>query len=352
MKIRHVWLSNFKRFESERHFSFVDNQDVPNSLNLLLGDNGTGKSTLLQAIALILAPVLRDRFRLDQFDWPGFDRRGLRSGSRFPTIRAEIAFSSEERLAIAHYAEQLNRSGRRVPLPADVPVVSLVYDWESGQTIAEGGPGHLSLLHGYQNAKRLSKQMSGGIALFEKVGNIYWYTEQRNANSVFDLTGKASSNLDDLRNFLSSAYNFHMAITLGKQQMRPGQFDFFERLKLLYERVFPGRTLMGPAPSFDQLENAKAPDFFLNDGNADYELSGLSAGERAIFPILMDFTRWNINHSIILVDEVELHLHPPLQQDLIRALARLGNENQFFFTSHSRAVLPLFDEDARKVLSN
>ena len=71
----------------------------------------------------------------------------------------------------------------------------------------------------------------------------------------------------------------------------------------------------------------------------------MSAGERSIFPILMDFARWNINNSIIIIDEVELHLHPPLQQALIKALPKLGKNNQFIITSHSNSVAALFDEN-------
>jgi len=38
------------------------------------------------------------------------------------------------------------------------------------------------------------------------------------------------------------------------------------------------------------------------------KLSEMSAGERAIFPILMDFARYNSNNSIIIIDEIELLL--------------------------------------------
>jgi len=56
----------------------------------------------------------------------------------------------------------------------------------------------------------------------------------------------------------------------------------------------------------------------------------------------MDFARKNINNSIIIIDEIELHLHPPLQQQLIRVLSKLGDNNQFIFTSHSDSVYNMF----------
>jgi len=76
----------------------------------------------------------------------------------------------------------------------------------------------------------------------------------------------------------------------------------------------------------------------------------MSAGERAIFPILMDFTRWNINNSVIIIDELELHLHPPLQQTLVRALSEIGHNNQFIFTTHSNSVVTMFDESENQII--
>jgi predicted ATP-binding protein involved in virulence len=80
------------------------------------------------------------------------------------------------------------------------------------------------------------------------------------------------------------------------------------------------------------------PWFYLFDGSHPYELGELSGGERAIFPMIFDFANWGINNSVILIDELELHLHPPLQQGLLKALRNLGKNNQFVITTHSDAI--------------
>jgi predicted ATP-dependent endonuclease of OLD family len=54
--------------------------------------------------------------------------------------------------------------------------------------------------------------------------------------------------------------------------------------------------------------------------------------------MIFDFANWGINNSIVLIDELELHLHPPLQQGLLNALRSLGRDNQFIITTHSDAV--------------
>jgi predicted ATP-binding protein involved in virulence len=132
--------------------------------------------------------------------------------------------------------------------------------------------------------------------------------------------------------------------------MRQGEFDFYEKLQSLYQMMFPNRAFIGAAPDFDLYEQVRIPYFFLSDGKNQYELSGMSAGERAIFPILMDFTRWNINNSIIIIDEIELHLHPPLQQILVKTLSKLGKNNQFIITSHSNTVASMFDESENQII--
>lgn len=55
MKVESIGINNFKRFESmEVSFKNQTLNTVSNRF-LVLGDNGTGKTTLLQAIALPLA---------------------------------------------------------------------------------------------------------------------------------------------------------------------------------------------------------------------------------------------------------------------------------------------------------
>jgi len=43
---------------------------------------------------------------------------------------------------------------------------------------------------------------------------------------------------------------------------------------------------------------------------------------------------------------LELHLHPPLQQGLLRALRHLGDNNQFIVTTHSNAIAAVTPKEA------
>ncbi len=351
MKIKEITLQNYKRFLQSETFSFTNSDGIVNEKTLIIGNNGTGKTSILQAIVILLASAIRERFSPKKLAWPGFEYRHLQTG-RFPLkIEAEIIFDDEEIKTTQEYAKRLKEIGvERLGVPALHKDVTLFLDYQTSKTVARGPKEVFYQFHGYQYAKRLASLTPQKNLLFEDIGNIYWYTEQRNSHNITNLLDDKASRLDDIRNFLASAYNYHSAVQQKKRTIKEGEFDFYAGLEKLYKKVFPDRSFVGSAPRFDIYEQAKAPDFFLYDGQAQYEISGLSAGERAIFPILMDFTRWNINNSIIIIDELELHLHPPLQQALVKALSEIGHNNQFIFTTHSNTVMTMFDESENQII--
>jgi AAA15 family ATPase/GTPase len=350
MKIRNIEFRNYKRFVAEKNISFLNSDGKVNNLTLIVGNNGTGKSSLLQAIVALIAPLTRDRFEVSTIDWDGFEYRLIQSGRMPLHIQATIEFSEYELQETGYYAERLNEYGDKLDIPNKNKEVTVKFDFEKNKPVVLGEGGNFSQFSGYQYAKKLTAFEPDKTRLFENVGNIYWYTEQRTSYNINDIFNNEKPHIDSIRSFLSSAYNFHIAITENKRKLDKGEFDFYDKLSKLYAAIFSDREFVGSTPRFDLFEKSPAPDFFLTDGKNQYELSEMSAGERAIFPILMDFARYNINHSIIIIDEIELHLHAPLQQAFIRALPRLGQNNQFILTTHSDNVAIMFDESENQII--
>jgi predicted ATPase len=94
MKLRHVVIKNFK---SVRALEFPTDS-VPHalrSLTALLGDNGSGKTSVLQAIALTLSMATRRTRTMASFNWHGFLPE--RVPSLGPTlVELLVAFEPEE----------------------------------------------------------------------------------------------------------------------------------------------------------------------------------------------------------------------------------------------------------------
>lgn len=344
MKVQSIQLKNFKRFRNSPLLDFTDSETgLARDLIVLIGRNGSGKTSILQAIAATLGVATGRLRKLSDLEWPGFTYELLGIA---PEVTLQVQFSSPELQAVHEFRHTLQ--GRRDVANSphdDEPIVTL--RWEN-ERIRAGSEVELLQFKGREYAKQLLR--SEGFKIFERVGTILWYTEQRtstsltseNPNSKLEITDA----YDNLRDQLSTRWNFHQAIETGKiSHLRPGQKDIYNELEKSYKTVFPGRSFQGCIPREDIDAFFSKPWFYLDDGKNYYEISEMSGGERAIFPILVDFANWNIHNSVILIDEIELHLHPPMQQALLRALPKLGTNNQFIITTHSDYIEKLVPED-------
>lgn len=113
----------------------------------------------------------------------------------------------------------------------------------------------------------------------------------------------------------------------------------FERLRTLYARVCAPHRIKG-------LYNTESGlDMEFEGPQGTYLFDGLSSGQMMILLLLLQFARKRIHSSIVLIDELELHLHPLWQTRLYQSLGALGFDNQVFFTTHSTHVRDLIGTD-------
>jgi predicted ATP-binding protein involved in virulence len=106
-------------------------------------------------------------------------------------------------------------------------------------------------------------------------------------------------------------------------------------------------------PGFSRLElqDAHPPRFSINKEGNRLFLEQLSDGERGLLALVFDLTRRlaianpESDHPIaegaalVLVDELELHLHPKWQRDVLGRLRSVFQQCQFVVTTHSPLVL-------------
>ncbi|MEG3931285.1 MULTISPECIES: ATP-binding protein [unclassified Microcoleus] len=348
MKVQSVELKYFKKFRTPPVFDFTDPETgLARNLIVLIGMNGSGKTSLLQAIAATLGTATGRLQKIPDLEWAGFNYEllGNNWGKFQPEVTLQVQFSSQELQAVAEFYQKLQGMGHnlRVP-PAQKHSVKLRWRSPSELVVADTAA-VLFQFKGREYAKRLLR--SEGFQAFQRVGSVLWYTEQRTATSLTteDPESRQEITEDILRDRLSKWRQFHQDVETGRiQQLRPGQKDLYAEIERAYKAVFPERSFEGPVPRENIDDILSEPWFYLYDGRNQYEISEMSGGERAVFPILMDFANWNIHNSLILIDEIELHLHPPMQQAFLRSLTKLGNNNQFIITTHSDYVEQLVPE--------
>jgi len=343
MKVQSVQLKYFKKFRDQT-FDFTDSETgLATDIIVLIGMNGSGKTSLLQAIAATLGVATERLKKLSDLEWPGFNYEliGMNWGRFEPQVTMNVQFSLSELRAVREFYQKLKDMGADLRVqPAEEHIVSL--NWKGGRVQAETAA-ELFQFNGRKYAKQLTR--SEGFSIFERVGTAFWYTEQRTSKSLTteDQTRKLEITDDILRDRLSKWRQFH--VEKGKiQQLRPGQKDLYAEIEKAYKTVFSERSFEGPVPREGVDDILSEPWFYFYDGKNQYEISEMSGGERAVFPILTDFVNLNIHNSVILIDEIELHLHPPAQQILLRALPRLGKNNQFIITTHSDYIEQMVPE--------
>lgn len=350
MKVQTLKLNRFKRF-ADKQLDFRDEETgLAKDLIVLVGANGSGKSTILQAIAALVATATGRITSPRELNWPGFNiELASQAWAKRMEIEVQVEFAAEEITATQDYYRRTQMSTESgMVTPGENSIVTLHYQPDS-RVAAKTRPEYFQF-RGRSYARSIFDYAEERFALFERVGDIFWYTEERTTNSLSPIEGNGKPilyNMDLVRRRLSDLFNFHERIQRGDYNLRPGQRDLFYEIQKVYQTIFTRNTLHGPVPKTGFGEDIlEEPWFYLYDGQHEYELSEMSAGERAIFPILFDFAYWNIHHSIILIDELELHLHPPYQQALLVALRKLGHNNQFIITTHSDVVADIVPPSA------
>jgi ABC-type multidrug transport system ATPase subunit len=114
------------------------------------------------------------------------------------------------------------------------------------------------------------------------------------------------------------------------------------------DHIKPYNELLGQLFSGYAFEDIRSDDLSLRvklpSGNS-IPFPDLSSGEKEVFFILSFFLRHDINNSIIIIDEPELHLHPELSRKLIRLMRTIRTGNQIWAATHSP---DLVDEAGRE----
>ena len=113
--------------------------------------------------------------------------------------------------------------------------------------------------------------------------------------------------------------------------------DPLEKYQKIFESILPGKKLL-------PIDPAAPRQFHFSDEDGQHlPFGALSSGEQEVTKVLFDVARKDIRHSVIIVDEPELHLHPTLAFKLIETLKNIGDHtNQFLFLTHSPDLISTY----------
>lgn len=329
-------------------------------LNVFVGSNGSGKTTLLDGISLALAPILS---RLP------FEKKSKTSA----IVPSDIHLVGEDRAASFAHIAALGETDHSAQM---ISWGRTKYRDQSPTTKAQR-PTHLKELkdlHNYldQITDAHNTDTPYTLPVFAHYGtnrdvNIPHYRLRK------QITPKFFRRLAGLDNALRTNTDFRQAI---------GWFDFFEQRELREQRdkVIPGpdaalecvrRAISSVIPTIRNPRIDGATGRFAVDTTDPNEieiklhLDQLSDGYQVMLGVVMDFalrlalanppdktdTDALASEAILIIDEVDLHLHPAWQQRVIPDLRRTFPNTQLLLSTHSPQVATTVPSTSLKILS-
>ena len=169
--------------------------------------------------------------------------------------------------------------------------------------------------------------------IFDEIGGVC-YLDQRRIVSLDKSISNSKEESLALDDVLSRLYFYYKKHIIWNEE-KYGE-SYWKRIQRLFNKIcYPSEFIgLESGPDSDTL--------ILRKNGFDYDLYQMSSGEHQILRILVGLASATAKNSIVLIDEIELNLHPTWQKRLIRALRDDTDNNQYIVTTHSPDVIGLF----------
>jgi predicted ATP-binding protein involved in virulence len=285
--IKEITLANYRSFKGEHTFTFVDEKDKWCRWTVFLGNNNSGKTNLLKLTAMI--------------------------------------DPKESKLLYYYWT-----------VPELVNVKVALKDTENN-------------IYSYKAPFRTYGEPSSPWSWEDDLLKFYAYGVIRKIDTTGISESKATANTDNLLsnstliNFEDWLFQLDYAAKNG-QEKAAAQRELLK--KVLVGEIFPEINDIRFV-SDEKLNNYI--QYQTKDGGW-YRLSELGYGYQAMLAWLMDFAKRLFDRypdspnplkepAVLLVDEIDLHLHPYWQRTIIKYLSELFTQTQFIVTTHSPFIL-------------
>lgn len=330
MFIKKITIKNFRLFPSEKDFE-IDNINTPDGtnegsgLNVFVGENGSGKTALLDAFALPILEYKTENFGIENFN--------------DTSKKIEVNIYSKEEFEVDGTMPKGSFKAKG-------------FSFEAGVRSKESKTYLSSIVVNDQKFIRVdpSKPKDNSPDLRVSVNNPFKGKRFSENDVLF---------LDRNRLFQTRSGNFNT--TRFDRLMEDFSYQYLKKAtienlnddldskikkdkvenKFLSEAVKKFQEISGSQIKLDFLDNYEPfkNAFFAarKDNNQQISLNNLGSGYEMIFALLYSFylAQQSGKQLIVLIDEPELHLHPRLQEKFVAFLLEFSKNAQIILASHS-----------------
>lgn len=282
---------------------------------ILTGKNGSGKTSVLEALANYITNAFSDRYFADRELW--------------------LNDVIEERdSAIAYRLEE------------DV-LTELDYKFENFKKQLEQSRNGLDICFNQKTKELLTlKEKNHYVLAYYRTDRVFKAEYPKHVEKV-QLKDCYELNEFPGNKFVKYLLDLKMTEALARNKKKIEKADeiraWFEKLEQLLKNIFEDESI---DLSFDE-------DTFefhiLQRGKEPFDLNTLSSGYQAVLDIVLDVIMRMVNQTqrsfdfnlpgIVLIDEIETHLHLELQKNIMPLLTTIFPNIQFVVTTHSPFIL-------------
>lgn len=327
MKIKHVIIENFRAIKK---LDF----ECSGKVNVFIGDNGVGKTTVLEAI-FVLCSWLNAKLSLPKGRGRSIRKEDIRIGAEYCFLSIAVEYKGKSaQWSLMRGISSDNSSEKQTDLRELDTLVRYIREFnDDGKSLfsiygVNRNLSSISIDKRVYGKKEVTRDVIGNsIARTSWKQFFNWYYERENEE-----------------NRMKARFSFQY------------HDESLDAIRECLNEVFP---------DYHNLRVEDRPTRFVieKDGH-EINFDRLSDGEKCYITLVLDIARRLSMQSdgqgpilngelIILIDELDLHLHPSWQLQMVRNLEQKFPNCQFFVSSHSPLVLSsLCDEDKLVVLSN
>ncbi len=316
-----------------------DPSGVPRSLTVLVGPNMSGKTTLLDAIHLAYEVVRNQKnpsFR------PGFDPadRTQRPDPNKP-IEVGLSFSLHDGEWETMRQVEQALGGNLLVEKAPLYRFRLHYHGPGENDVVNADPPHAQrALRGRAMTSLALQRRVAKEDILDRVGGMLYLDQNRHGT-----LHAGDSRLDFSRDALPGLPSPDVVGWLSRMSIQHMKWDEATRGKSHWTRATTlFRELAAPAALEDAVPYDDGYDLRFRRDARTYFMAGTSSGEQQVLRLVANLAFARAERSVVLMDELELNLHPRWQRSLLRFCeAGFGGDNQIIVTTHSDVILSYAD---------
>ena len=338
MRLEHVCITNFKGIKNKEI-------KLQPGFNLIIGENGTGKTSILEAMAVGLGGFIT-----------GFEDVKTRhfSDSEIRCVYSALGDGSYNRKYETPIEVVCGAVFSKSDYPDDVSREDFVYHWKRAKSSVSSSrttvqPKNISYI-----AKRLANADDTTILpaiCYQGAGRVWAQKKEKMqdpfAKSYFRTLGYADCLTEESNVKMLQNWCIKMEHIAWQRESKIAEYEAVKAAVGLFMSKMEG-------------DNGKCEVFYdrqyealmFRKNEELHPISSLSAGYQSLIWMVFDIAYrmavlnpqqkdniMKVTPGVILIDELDLHLHPKWQWNIIEALSSVFPKLQFIATTHSPILI-------------